>query len=538
MSAKQRYDYLSTQRSQFLNEAKDASELTLPYLIRGQEEHYKGMKNLSTPWQSVGAKGVVTLASKLMLALLPPQTSFFKLQVDESQLSEAFGPEVRSELDLSFAKIERTILEAIAASDDRVVVHQALQHLVVGGNALIYMGKTGLKLYPLNRYVVERDGNGEVIEIVTKERINKKLIEGVLPKDYKEGIETSPNDEGNSGAEQNECDVYTHVTRQNNRFLWHQEVYGHVLKNSLSKAPIDANPWLPLRFNTVDGEDYGRGRVGQFIGDLKSLEALSQAIVEGSAAAAKVVFVVSPSSTTKPATLAKAGNGAIVQGRPDDIGVVQVGKTADFGTAYEMMGLLERRLSEAFLIMNIRQSERTTAEEVRMTQMELEQQLGGLFSLLTVEFLVPYLNRKLSVFQKAGDIPRIPKKLVKPTIVAGINSLGRGQDVQALGDFLTTIAQTMGPEAIATYINPEEVVKRLAAAQGIDVLNLVKSMQEVQDQQQQQFQQQQDLEMTKQNAAIAGSPMMDPSKNPALADMLTPEEGAGIPPEMVEQPPI
>jgi hypothetical protein len=203
-----------------------------------------------------------------------------------------------------------------------------------------------------------------------------------------------------------------------------------------------------------------------------------------------------------------------------------------------MMGLLERRLSEAFLIMNIRQSERTTAEEVRMTQMELEQQLGGLFSLLTVEFLVPYLNRKLSVFQKAGDIPRIPKKLVKPTIVAGINSLGRGQDVQALGDFLTTIAQTMGPEAIATYINPEEVVKRLAAAQGIDVLNLVKSMQEVQDQQQQQFQQQQDLEMTKQNAAIAGSPMMDPSKNPALADMLTPEEGAGIPPEMVEQPPI
>ena len=167
MSAKTRYDYLSTQRSQFLDEAKEASELTLPYLIRGQEEYSKGMKNLSTPWQSVGAKGVVTLASKLMLALLPPQTSFFKLQLDESQLVEQFDAEIKSELDLSFAKIERTILEAIAASDDRVVVHQALQHLVVGGNALIYMGKTGLKLYPLNRYVVERDGNGEVIELVT-----------------------------------------------------------------------------------------------------------------------------------------------------------------------------------------------------------------------------------------------------------------------------------------------------------------------------------------------------------------------------------
>jgi hypothetical protein len=121
--------------------------------------------------------------------------------------------------------------------------------------------------------------------------------------------------------------------------------------------------------------------VEEFIGDLKSLEALSQAIVEGSAAAAKVVFTVSPSATTKPQTLANAGNGAIIQGRPEDIGVVQVGKTADFSTAYQMIGSLTQRLNEAFLILNVRDSERTTAEEVRMTQLELEQQLGGLFSL-------------------------------------------------------------------------------------------------------------------------------------------------------------
>ena len=140
MSAKERYDYLSSDRSQFLTEAEDAANLTLPYLIRGHEENAKGMKNLKTPWQSVGAKGVVALASKLSLALLPPQSSFFKLQLDESQLGQEFPPEVKSELDLSFAKIERTILDAIAASDDRVIVHQALQHLVVGGNAQIFMG--------------------------------------------------------------------------------------------------------------------------------------------------------------------------------------------------------------------------------------------------------------------------------------------------------------------------------------------------------------------------------------------------------------
>ena len=526
-TAKERYDSLTSGRSQFLQEAEDASKLTLPYLIRGNEEYSGGMKQLPTPWQSVGAKGVVALASKLSLALLPPQSSFFKLQVDESQLGMEFGPEIKSELDLSFAKIERTILDAIAASDDRVVVHQALQHLVVGGNALIFMGKEGLKLFPLNRFVIERDGNGQVLEIVTKERISKKLLEDYVPKeDEKESSSISPNEEGYDDLGKEECDVYTHVKRDNNRFVWHQEVYGKVIPKSISKAPVDATPWLPLRFNTVDGEPYGRGRVGQFIGDLKSLEALSQALVEGSAAAAKVVFVVAPSSTTKPQTLATAGNGAIVQGRPDDIGVVQVGKTADFQTAYQLMGQLEGRLNEAFLILSVRDSERTTAQEVQMTQMELEQQLGGLFGLLTVELLVPYLNRKLTIFQKTGEIPRIPKGMVKPIIVAGINALGRGQDVQALGGFLQTIAQTMGPEAIQQYINPDEVIKRLAAAQGIDVLNLVKSVQDRQQEQQQAQQQAMEMEQLKQAPAMAKAPMFDPSKNPGLL-----EEGGEQPPQ-------
>jgi len=524
MSAKSRYDRLSSDRSQFLNTARQAADLTLPYLIREDEVYTKGSRKLITPWQSVGAKGVVTLASKLMLALLPPQTSFFKLQVNDINLGEELGPEIRSELDLSFAKIERTIMESIAASGDRVVVHQALKHLVVAGNALVFMGKDGLKLYPLNRYVVDRDGNGNVIEIVTKETISKKLLKKFYP-DYKTEQPNSPSD--NASRHDDECDIYTHVVLDNNRWVWHQEVEDQVLPKSMSKAPVDANPWLVLRFNHVDGEVYGRGRVEEFIGDLKSLEALSQAIIEGSAAAAKVVFTVSPSSTTKPATLAKAGNGAIIQGRPDDIGVVQVGKTADFQTAYQMIGSLTQRLNEAFLVLNVRDSERTTAEEVRMTQLELEQQLGGLFSLLTVEFLVPYLNRILNVAQKTGEIPRLPKgDIVKPTIVAGINALGRGQDRESLAQFMTVIAQTIGPEAIQQFINTDEVIKRLAAASGIDVLNLVKSMEERQAEEQQAMGQQQQMMAMQQEPQMAA---IDQKREQAAMQMM--QQQPPLPPE-------
>ena len=207
----------------------------------------------------------------------------------------------------------------------------------------------------------------------------------------------------------------------------------------------------------MDGEDYGRGRVEEFLGDLKSLEALSKALVEGSSAAAKVIFLVSPSSTTKPQTIAQADNGAIVQGRPDDVAVVQVAKQADFSTAMNMAERIERRLADAFLILQVRDSERTSAEEVRLTQLELEQQLGGLFGLLTVEFLVPYLNRTLLVLERSKQLPKIPKDLVRPQIVAGVNALGRGEDEKSLTQFITTITQTVGPEAVSyTHLRAHE----------------------------------------------------------------------------------
>ena len=78
----------------------------------------------------------------------------------------------------------------------------------------------------------------------------------------------------------------------------------------------------------------------------------------------------------------------------------------------------------------------------------------------------------------------------------------------------------MGPEAIMQYINPAEYIKRLAASQGIDVLNLVKTSQEVQGEMQQAQQAAEQMEMTKQQGQLASAPMNDPSKNPALAQQL------------------
>ena len=453
-SAESRYQQLCADRNDFLDVARNAAALTLPYLLT-MDGHVEGGR-LHTPWQSVGAKGTNVLASKLMLSLFPINTSFFKLQINDAELMQLpeLNDQMRSEIDLSLSKMERIVMQQISETTDRVQLHAAMKHLIVAGNVLLYAGKKSLRVYPLDRYVVSRDGDGNVIEIITKEYVDRKLLPREFQKAEPEKDANSPGEDGpkfgvagarnGSKGKTDDAIVYTCVKLEDGSHKWHQECEGKTIPGSYSTSPTKYSPWMPLRFNVVDGEAYGRGRVEEYIGDLRSLESLMQAMVEGSAAAAKVVFMVSPSATTKPQSLANAGMGAIIQGRADDVSVVQVGKTADFRTVQEMINSLTQRLSDAFLVLEVRQSERTTATEVQATQQELNEQLGGIFGNLTTELLSPYLNRKLHLLQKSKKVPSLPKGLVMPTVVAGLYGVGRGQDRMALVEFIQTLAQSIG----------------------------------------------------------------------------------------------
>ena len=523
-SAASRYAKLASDRTIFLDTARDCAALSVPYLLTPTGV-VNGQK-LPTPWQSMGAKGVNVMASKLMLSLFPVNATFFKLQVNDGKLSldPSLSAAVKSEIDLSLSKMERVVMQTIAESQDRVILHQAMKHLIVTGNALVYMGSKGVKLYPLDRFVVVRDGEGNPTEVVTVESIDRQF----LPAEFQTEQARNVNDVADNTSApsvdvtvgENEVAVYTWAKLKDGQWRWRQEAEGKILPDSLGKAPKNTTPWLPLRFNVVDGEDYGRGRIEEYLGDLRSLEGLMQAMVEGSAAAAKVVFLVSPAATVKPSTLAKAGNGAIIQGRAEDVTAVQVSKQADFSSAYQMITSLTQRLSEAFLILSVRQSERTTAEEIRATQQELNEQLGGIYGNLTVELVRPYLQRKLFTLQRSKELPQLPKGIVYPTIIAGLEGIGRGQDRESLMMFLQTISQALGPEAMAQYIDPEEAVKRLAAAQGIDTLKLVKTADMRQQEQQKAQQMQMSQSLMGQAGQLAKAPMMDPTKNPDSIEAL------------------
>jgi len=503
-TAASRYEMLVNSRSTYDREAKESSKLTIPSLIPEQTSGTRA--KIKTPFQATGSRGVNSLSNKLLMTLLPPSTAFFKLEIDDLEIKKQGQEALQSEIDKGLRTIENALMNQIEISNDRVAMFEALKHLVVSGNVLLYLTDKGLKVYPLSKFVCKRDEVGNVLEILIKETIHPQA----LPADFLEQIKKKENYDAKSMEE--DLDIYTYIKRVNDDFLWFQECKGEKIPNTDGKSKMNVTPFIPLRFIRIDGEDYGRGYVEEYRGDLISLESLMQAIIEGAAASAKTLFLVNPNGITRAATIAKAPNGAIREGTAADISVMQVGKAGDFSVAFSAIQRIEARLEFAFLMARSvqREAERVTAAEINLMAQELENSLGGIYSILTQEFQLPYLRRRMHMLVRAGKVPKLPDQLVKPKIVTGLQGLGRGNDRNKLIEFIGTVAQALGPDVMRQYVNVDEAVKRLATSIGIDTANLVKTQEEIQAEQQ--AAQQQQLIQSLGPAAL-GSRLLDPKVN-------------------------
>jgi hypothetical protein len=386
----------------------------------------------------------------------------------------------RGDVEEALSRIERRVLEEINSTSLRVYAFEAFKQLVNSGNVLLYLpDEGGMKLYRLDRYVVKRDPMGTILEIITKDDISPSTIAPETRKAV--GLD-------DKNLEDKSLSLYTYIKLNDDGQFYdvYQEMNGKEVPNSRGTYIREDLPFLALRMIMVDNEDYGRSYVEEYLGDLKSLEGLSKAIVEGSAAMAKLVFLVNPNGTTKKKTIAEAPNTAVVDGNAADVTVLQAGKGGDFRVALDTINGLLERLGYAFLLNSSvqRKGERVTAEEIRYMAKELDDALGGIFAVLSQEFQLPLVRRVMKRLQKTGAIPELPEGSVKPSIVTGMEALGRTQELDNLRMFINDL-MPLGADVIKQYISVSEFVKRVGANRGIDMTSLVRTEEEVAQQQQQ-----------------------------------------------------
>lgn len=493
MSPKAVYEKLTQYRVPFVDRAEESAKFTIPALM--PPVHSRGMSghdNLAQPYQSLGSRGVNSLAANLLMTLLPPNQSFFRLIIDARAEAAIGDPEALSQIEASLAKVEDVVQKELEIESYRPAVHEALRLLIVTGNALIQITKEGtMRTFRLDNYVVQRAPDGKVRKIVIKEEIHLDTL------DKKVLDELNREHSLDALANLYTCVQYNPETK---KYDVHQTVEDTAIEGSYVSFKEDELPFLALRFTRVTGEDYGRSFVEEHIGDIRSLEGLSQAILEASAASAKVLFLVSPNGTTKARTLAQSSNGAIVQGNANDVSVLQVAKHADLQVALSTIGTIKDRLSKAFMITTdlFRDAERVTAMEIQAIIRQVEKTLGGLFSLLSSEFQLPLIKLILSNLQKRNEIPKLPQD-IHPTIVVGVDAIGRAADLEKLDTMLAGMGQMFGPEILSNMVNIDEYLRRRATALGVKTEGLIKSPEERAQEAQQAIMQQ-----AMQQAAMSG----------------------------------
>ena len=246
-TAKALYERLVSERSPYVTRAEECAKYTIPSLF--PKTGAGASTTFDTPYQSVGARGVNNLASKLMLALFPPNAPFFRLSPgQEAQEDLEAKPELKTRVEQVLMQKEHQLADYGETHQYRVTLAEAIKVLIVTGNDLLFLPpkEEGMKLYKLNSYVVQRDALGNVIQLVTLD----KIAYAALPDD----IQSLVDGKGQTKKPEDIIEVYTHVYREDDKFLSYQEVDGQT------------GPWFrpvfPIIKDSVDTVAYGKGRWG------------------------------------------------------------------------------------------------------------------------------------------------------------------------------------------------------------------------------------------------------------------------------------
>lgn len=478
-------------RKPFEDRAEDIAEVTIPALFRRSGS--SGSDRLKDRYvQSLGAKITKNLSSKITLTLFPPSASGFRLSPDLRSLQKLTGgnPDMLAQVNQELSSGVDLINKQIEAQDIRKFVFGLIdQQLIVGSCIMEKVPNRGIKVHGLRSIRVSLDDVGEAYKMCVKETLSvlpSELIGSVEPKD--------------------EYELYTMCVKDTTTDIWtvSQEIDGVMVGTEETYKGMDC-PFSYQGMVWNIGEKYHRPFAEDHYGSLSSYDKLSKVLTQGSLIASKsLTFVDERGGRTRKADVANSENGAVIDGRADDVTSFQHQKNFDFQVPMQVRAEIRQELEESFLAKNsiTRQAERVTAEEIREMAKELESSMAGVYATISnriTKQIVIWIMNEL----------KLKFKTISIDIITGLNALGMSNEIVKLDGFVTRLAQMQK----INWIKDAELISRYASGYGINTVNLLKTPNEVQ-QENQAMQQQ----MAQQQLVQSGADSLGKSAGQALVN--------------------
>lgn len=457
LSPKEFYAKYQNGRRDHEDTAKAISALTLPYVMMedGATSSTQYRDSIS---QAFCGRLVNTLKAKMGMSLLPPSTSSFRLEPDKQALEALLGgdPDAKAVVYEQLSSAVNMINKEIEAQQIRDTIFDMLTQLIMVGSIVMEKkSEKGIMLHTLRNFTVDLDARGEPRAMCVVETL-KDLPEGITP-----------------ATVQEEYKLYTLVERdpviENWRMVQSIEDVAVGTERTFTDATL---PFQYVGWTWTDGDKYHRPYAEDYLPDMEQYNKLSDLITKGSIVAAKVIlFVDEKGNRTRKKDVADSKNGAVVNGRADDVTALQLQKNFDFQVPMERLADIGRNLSSAFLMNEsvTRDAERVTAQEIRFMAQELEtSSLSGVYSKLAKKVsrrIVEWIMAELGIKFKGISV----------NIITGLDALGRSQEAQKLDG----IVQRFAAMNMMHWLNEDELAARYVALEGVDSTDLLKTPKEV-----------------------------------------------------------
>lgn len=511
---KHRWTHLHGKKSTLMNLCEEYAQWTLPYMFPsvGNPEGTE----MQVSKDSIGAQAVNHLSNKVVSTLFPAQQIFFRLRLDDEtkdlltlamqQNGTVPVEDAKAELSKQLVNLEEELAKAENKANEyldmvayRPQAVQAAKLLIITGNSLMYHpeGKP-VQTYGLRNFCVVRDVSGQFIEIMTKE---EKAFETFSPTIQAQLRNGHPGQTSKTTYldESNVC-IYTQIKLEDDGKFHVYQCADHVLINTNDVFYTrDLLPWIPLTWNLIQGEDYGRGLVGDYAGAFHAVNVLTASLLNIAAIMGDIKFFVKPASHVDIDALNNSAPGTFHAGAEGDVTSLKIDKLADAQFLQAMCERYEKQIANAFLLMSAgtRQAERVTAEEIRRDANELEMSNGGVYSTQAKNWQLPTAN---IVLKQSGFVGL--NDGITPKIVTGMDSLSRAAEMDNIHLFFLDLQMlNTVPEDIRAGIDVPGLMKTIGTARQVDFKSFTKTAAQLEADKQKAIAEQQQLvdQQTKSN---------------------------------------
>ena len=154
-----RFTQLHSARQSKLVRSRYCAALTIPSLL--PPEGWTEEMLLPSPFSSVGSRGVTSLASRMLSAMMPlNDTPFFKFGLRS-------GVEPTVEIGQYLETMSYQVYRKLIGTNLRETIFQTIQNLIVVGDCLVHeMDDFKFRVTRLDNYAVQRTVAGDVNEII------------------------------------------------------------------------------------------------------------------------------------------------------------------------------------------------------------------------------------------------------------------------------------------------------------------------------------------------------------------------------------